>query len=260
MACLSPRVIYLLNKPTPTPERAIESKNDIEICEDVTGSAFKAMETRLKKSSQGSSKLDKDRSDVKSLMQRSAKLLRNEMSDSSPLGFSRILAEEMKNADVSFPREHMTEADGMDMVKKREYFTLKYEISKNGVMITPPNLSWTVMYLRSPPTMNEIEMCYNRFIIVTRLADLEELIQMIRMQKLNRFLQTISIFGSDSFIEHAAEELSLVGAAQFPRLGEHNYQDIGAPWDGHYVFQNILRWVYIGQDISGSVAIGKQKM
>ena len=59
------------------------------------------------------------------------------MSDSSPLGFSRILAEEMKNADVSFPREHMTEADGMDMVKKREYFTLKYEISKNGVMITP---------------------------------------------------------------------------------------------------------------------------
>ena len=119
------------------------------------------METRLKKSSQGSSKLDKDRSDVKSLMQRSAKLLRNEMSDSSPLGFSRILAEEMKNADVSFPREHMTEADGMDMVKKREYFTLKYEISKNGVMITPPNLSWTVMYLRSPPTMNEIEMCYN---------------------------------------------------------------------------------------------------
>ena len=29
----------------------------------------------------------------------------------------------------------------------------------------------------------------------TRLDDLEELIQMIRMQKLNRFLQTISIFG-----------------------------------------------------------------
>jgi hypothetical protein len=47
-------------------------------------------------------------------------------------------------------------------------------------------------------------------------------------------------------VEEVAEELSLLGAARFPRVGEHNMQKIGAPWDGHYVINDMVRWVEIG--------------
>ena len=73
MACLSPRVIYFLNKPTRTQGAEIDCKNDTKYAAYVTGSAFKAI-NRFKKSSQGSSKLDKDLSDVKSLIQTVCKI------------------------------------------------------------------------------------------------------------------------------------------------------------------------------------------
>ena len=59
-------------------------------------------------------------------------------------------------------------------------------------------------------------------------------------------MQTISLYGSENFIKETAEEFSLLGAYRFPRIGEHNIQPIGMPWDGSYVLQEMIKWVYIG--------------
>ena len=149
---------------------------------------------------------------------------------------------------LSFHARTLTEAAGIAMARKREYFTMKYGINKQGIILTPKNnqLNWTVIYLRNPPNLEEIDMCQDRVIIVTRIGNILDLVHFLRKEKLQQYLQTFSIYGSDKFVEEVAEELSLIGAARFPRIGEHNIQKIGAPWDGHYVLNEMVRWVSIG--------------
>jgi hypothetical protein len=89
-------------------------------------------------------------------------------------------------------------------------------------------------------------MCQDRFVIITRISNIQDLINSIRKEKLQQYLQTISIYGSDDFVKDVAEEFSLLGAYRFPRIGENNIQPIGMPWDGHYILQEMIKWVYIG--------------
>ena len=248
-ACLSPRVVYIKEKST----QPLNSNGFKGISEKSTEN-----DSILLRNTQSASTNDdksdslfsfgKTSTDITDLMQRSLKLLRNEITDSSPLGFAKILADSMKKIDVQYPRAYMTQADGMAMAKKREYFAMKYEIKDEAIILTPKKnpLNWTVVYLRNPPTLEEIDMCQDRFIVVTRIANIQDLVHFLRREKLLQYLQTFSIYGTDQFVEDVAEELSLLGAARFPRVGEHNLQKIGAPWDGHYVLNDMVRWVEIG--------------
>ena len=146
------------------------------------------------------------------------------------------------------PRANLTQADGLEIAKKREYFFMNYVTKRQATIINPPKnkLDWTVIYQRNLPSMMEINMCQDRFIIVTRISSINDLIYSIKKEKLQQYLQTISIHGSESFIKETAEEFSILGAYRFPRIGEHNIQPIGMPWDGHYILQDMIKWVYIG--------------
>ena len=125
---------------------------------------------------------------------------------------------------------------------------MNYVTQRLATIIYPPKnkLDWTVVYLRNLPTMMEVNMCQDRFVIVTRISSIQDLVHSIRKEKLQQYLQTISIYGSDDFVKEVAEEFSLLGAYRFPRIGEHNIQPIGMPWDGHYTLQEMIKWVYIG--------------
>lgn len=241
-ACLSPRIIYIVDSPQKS--AAFQGylndsiKNNIE----------------LKKHSQNENSVfdsnisEFNGSEIATLMQRSLKILRNECTELSPLGFANMVAEGLKNMEKILPLGHLTHADGLAMAKKREYFFMNYVTKKRATIITPPKekLDWTVVYSRDLPRMIEIDMCQDRFVIVTRISSIQDLIHSIRQQKLKPYLQTVSIYGSDDFVRSVAEELSLIGAYRFPRIGEHNIQPIGVPWDGHYVLQDMIKWVYIG--------------
>ncbi len=230
-ACMSPRVIYIKeNKPSAL------SSNGVKL--DING--FQDSKEKSK-SSCGDE-------DLSSLMLRSVKLLRNQISDASPLGFAKILAEEMKNADRMLPRANLTEADGIEVARKREYFSMAYEFTEKGVVITPSKdkLNWTVVYLRDPPNMKEIDMCQDRCVIVTRMANIYDLLHFMKREHLQQYLQTISVYGPNKFVEEVAEEFSLLGAFRFPRVGENNIQLPGTPWDGSYPLKEMVKWVYIG--------------
>jgi len=246
-ACLSPRVIYIVEKPRKSAVFQVFKSNQIQI--NSQSSEFESIENSFFNTFNKISKVsESDGFDVATLMQRSIKLLKNEYSELSPLGFAKMLAEGLKNTDITLPRTHLTQGDGMEMTKKREYFFMNYGTKSSATIINPPKnkLDWTVVYLRDLPNMLEIDMCQDRFVIVTRISSIQDLIHSIRKEKLQKYLQTISIYGSDDFVKNVAEEFSLLGAFRFPRIGEHNIQHIGVPWDGHYTLQNMIKWVYIG--------------
>lgn len=229
-ACMSPRVIYIKeNKPS-------SSSNGDKI--DFNGF----------KNDKDKSSSNRGEEDLSNLMLRSVKLLRNEITNASPLGFAKILADEMKNADSRLPRANLTDADGMEVARKREYFSMEYEFKDKGVVLTPSKekLNWTVVYLRDPPSMKEIDMCQDRCIIVTRMANIYDLLHFMQREHLQQYLQTISTYGSNEFVEEVAEEFSLIGAFRFPRVGENNMQLPGTPWDGSYPVKELVKWVYIG--------------
>ncbi len=248
-ACLSPRVIYIAEKPriSSINNKDRNSKNIDE--SDLSNDLLNTISKRMSKNLNGQKKSsNKALTDYSSLMKRSIKMLKNEITDTSPLGFARLLAIGMEKANKIFPRTHMTQSDGMQTLKKREYFSMKYEFNQMGEIIIPKNgsMDWTVVYLRNPPSIQEINMCTDRFIVVTRIADINHLVNFMKKEKLNQYLQTFSIYGSDPFVESVAEEFSLIGANRFMRVGEHNYQNVGAPWDGHFVLNEMVKWVYIG--------------
>ncbi|MFX1477615.1 MAG: acyl-CoA reductase [Promethearchaeota archaeon] len=246
-ACLSPRVIYIVEKPRKSAVFQVFKNNNIHI--DSHSSKFEAVDNSIYNIFNQIPKVSESEGfDVATLMQRSIKTLKNEYSELSPLGFAKMLAEGLKSTDITLPRMHLTQADGLEMAKKREYFFMNYGTKSRVTIINPPKnkLDWTVVYLRDLPNMLEIDMCQDRFVIVTRISSIQDLIHSIRKERLQKYLQTISIYGSDDFVKNVAEEFSLLGAYRFPRIGEHNIQHIGMPWDGHYTLQDMIKWVYIG--------------
>lgn len=253
-ACFSPRVIYIKEKP----RNSAIGANGLNGNSD--SDEWSSLETMLRKEAISNSKRERANPnsasgrDLGALMQRSAAMLKNNVTDASPLGFAKILAEKMKKVSNLFPRANQTEADGIAMTKKREYFSMNYEMNDKGIMITPRTdnkLDWTVLYLRNPPTLNEIDMFQDRFICVTRISNILDLVHFMREEGLQKYLQTISIDGTEEFIEETAHELSLLGAARFPRIGDHNKIVLGAPWDGHYILTELVRWTYYEPKMSG---------
>ncbi len=246
-ACLSPRVIYIVDNPQKSALLQETNFNSSQINTDsIEGVSVKnSFSNAIDKISH---KSESDGYDLSTLMQRSIKVLRNDVSELSPLGFAKMLAKGLKNTDIMLPRAHLTQADGLKIAKKREYYFINYVPKKQATIINPPKnkLDWTVVYQRTLPSMMEIDMCQDRFLIVTRISSIHDLIYSIRKEKLQQYLQTISLYGPENFIKETAEEFSLLGAYRFPRIGEHNIQPIGMPWDGHYVLQEMIKWVYIG--------------
>lgn len=247
-ACLSPRVIYIVDDPQKSAVFQEERERySPQIHSESSGvsSIKNSFFTTIDKISRAS---ETDGYDISVLMQRSVKMLKNKYSELSPLGFAKMLAKGLKNTDEMLPRAHLTQADGLETTKKREYFFMNYVTQRLATIIYPPKnkLDWTVVYLRNLPTIMEVNMCQDRFVIITRISSVQDLINSIRKEKLQQYLQTISIYGSDDFVKDVAEEFSLLGAYRFPRIGENNIQPIGMPWDGHYILQEMIKWVYIG--------------
>ena len=242
-ACLSPRIIYIVEKPHKVDFTQIE---DPEIQKSNSNlNNFSLIEESF--SDNGDIFIGSNNHNIVSQMQRSMKLLKNEISELSTKGFAKLLAQGLKEADTILPRSHLTQADGIQMNKKREYFLMNYAFKKRASLFYPSKdkLDWTAIYLRDLPSMKEVDMCQDRFVIVTRISNIQDLIYSIRKEDLQQYLQTVSIYGTDDFVKEVSEELSLLGANRFPRIGEHNVQSIGMPWDGHYTLQEMIKWVYI---------------
>lgn len=255
-ACLSPRIIYIIDNPH---ESAIPKENESELSQknddlsDIS-SLNNLFADDINKISHSS---EVGGYNMSVLMKRSLKMLRNSYSELSPIGFAKMLAEGLKNADRVLPRANLTQTDSLEMQRKREYFFINYVTKKKATILYPPKnkLDWTVVFMRSLPKINEIHMCQNRFVICCRISSIQDLIYNIRREKLQQYLQTAAIYGSDEFVKQVAEELSLLGAFRFPRAGEHNSNDFGLPWDGKYVLQDMIRWCYIcfpKEDINGN--------
>ncbi len=241
-ACLSPRVIYVIENPHNSEILDLDKEFSLSNSRNTDKKIFDDLfvnEFTFNKS---------DDFSVKNMMKRSIKSLKDSYSKLSTYGFAKMLAEGLKKAEYLFPRAHLTQADGMEILKKREYFFINYVVKNQATIITPSknDLSWTVVYLRNLPSISEIDMCQDRFVIVSRILNIEELIHSIRKEGLQQYLQTISLFGSDQMVKELAEEFSLLGANRFPRVGEHNQHSVGMPWDGHYILQDMIKWVYIG--------------
>ncbi len=246
-ACLSPRIVYIVDDPHEIAMNSITSKNDDGIDLDIieNNSINNSLIKTFDKNSTSQTIFENS---LETQMIRSIKLIKNNLSNLSPIGFARLLANSLKKVDKILPRADITQTDGLEMAKKRQYFMMKYVAHNRAKIFTPPKdkLDWTVVYLRDLPTKLEIDMCQNRFVIVTRVSSINNLIYSIRNEKLQQYLQTISIYGSDKFIKDVAEDFSLLGAYRFPRVGEHNIHSIGMPWDGHYVLNDLIKWVYLG--------------
>ncbi|MFO8020709.1 MAG: acyl-CoA reductase [Promethearchaeia archaeon] len=245
-ACLSPRVIYIMDDPQ---ESAVYKEEGQNTLSNKSQNDRKTLDNPVLDSlSDIPTRNNENGTNIETLMQRSIKQLRNQYSELSPMGFAKMLADGLKLTDKILPRANLTHSDGLSVERKREYFFMNYVTKKRATILTPPmdKLDWTVVFLRDLPNRKEIDMCQNRFLIVTRISSIEDLIHSIRKEKLQRYLQTVSIYGSDNFIKEVAEELSLAGAYRFPKVGEHNNHPIGMPWDGHYVLQDLTKWVYIG--------------
>ncbi|MHA1743623.1 MAG: acyl-CoA reductase [Candidatus Heimdallarchaeota archaeon] len=162
--------------------------------------------------------------------------------------FAKTLASKMALIEQRYPRTHLAQGEIVDTTRKRDHFLMHHELEGTGELFLPENgkANWTVAFLKKQPTPQEINFCINRFIIVAPVADINEIYQLITANKLSRFLQTCSLFGSEPFVNAAAEELSFLGVYRFPRVGEHNSQKMGLPWDGQYILQQLVRWVYLG--------------
>lgn len=242
-ACCSPRIIFVQEKE----KLELQDKNH-DLRNEIVNS-MQNINGRIKINKQDL-KPEYD-SKLFTLISESMDQLRKTITYNSALGFATLLSLELNEVSKKLARINMTEAEAIDTLNKRDYYTFNIESKGWGKIFVPTdsgltqNTDWTILYLRKMPINSDLDVCVNRFVIITQFRKLEEIIKWIEKIQIKRYIQTFSIYSEMEKTKSFADKLTLLGACTITLPGEMNIHKYSAPHDGAYDLKELVRWVSI---------------
>ncbi len=122
-------------------------------------------------------------------------------------------------------------------------------LKREGAKIyTPPKNSpdWTVVYLpkNTELTLNDIDACMNRFLVVKEIESLDDISEFIRRNNLERYMQVAGIY-PDTYLSNpeVTERLWNLGFSKLSKIGEHQIFYPGASHDDVVPLLEFTRYV-----------------
>ena len=153
--------------------------------------------------------------------------------------FAQLLAEEMDRVSRELPNDKIDCQRASPILSNREYYLIQLEMPGLGRLFQSEGSSWTVVYSSVMPTAADLNTCQGRFVIVSRIEDLKQVLTFIDENRLGPYLQTMSYQGNDlDFIQAA----TLRGISDVTLPGQVNVKPLGSSHDGLY---NLVELTYV---------------
>lgn len=155
-----------------------------------------------------------------------------------PAGFAERLAQALEQRELAQPSGRVNAEVAATIQARRGFYEVRAAHSpETRVWSSPGSVAWTVVYEDDPVFQTS---CLHRFILVKRIANLDELIR--AAEPARSHVSTIGLAASDTEQGEIAVRLARWGATRVCPLGK--MQDPPVTWhhDGRPVLADLITW------------------
>lgn len=154
--------------------------------------------------------------------------------------FMDALATALKAQSKILPQGQLSIDEAVEITKVREAGKFQEIFGDGIIMSSQGNTNWTVIYEKSPAyRLSPL----NRTIYIKSFHNLEEILG--PMDGFGGYLQTAGILASPKETTAIAKRLVSFGCTRITEIGQMGEGKIGAPHDGTYQFEQLIKWVSI---------------
>lgn len=160
-----------------------------------------------------------------------------------PTEFLRCLAEHLEILSHQLPQAPLSLDEKVEMTRARERGRFEEACGDGLLMIPEESTAWTIIYEQSP----EYRISpLNRAVYVKPYRNLEEILR--SMEGFGPYLQSVGILAAPAETTEIAGKLASLGATRFTEIGRMGKESLGAPHDGKYQLQQLIKWVAIERE------------
>lgn len=160
--------------------------------------------------------------------------------------FASELAKSMENVTKELPKGKTNAGQASSIVSNRQKYLLELELEGTGKLYESKGTDWTVVYSERKPTSQDINACVGRFIFVTPISSLNEVIDFIKKYNLKPYLQVLGYNGKDKGFMDAA---TYNGFSLITRPGQMGIHAPGSSHDGIYNLAELTNVVTHQKDL-----------
>ena len=153
--------------------------------------------------------------------------------------FAKILADELETFADKWPPGELDINEQVELTKVREQATFEAAVGEKSVMFpSDRSARWTIIVTNeTEPSPSPL----NRCIVLRPIDDIAQIPPLFR--PISGYLQSVGLAGPLPRIRQLAIELGAVGVNRFTTLGTMLAGVTGAPHDGRFGLQDLVRWV-----------------
>lgn len=156
------------------------------------------------------------------------------------VSFAEKLSNSLKILNKVFPKSYLNTWTSVKTLQDRQYCLIKYGINKGQKvkLYSSFNADYTVILTESFPDKEDIDRCFNRFVLICPYENKEDICEYIE-KNLKKYLQTMGYSGGDNeFIER----MTLLGVSIVTKPGEMSAHYPGTSHDG---LHNLKEMTYV---------------
>ncbi|OLS15061.1 MAG: acyl-CoA reductase [Promethearchaeota archaeon CR_4] len=154
--------------------------------------------------------------------------------------FARELAKGMEDVEQELPKGNIDAGQAADILNKRENYLLDFDIKGRGEVYSSQGTKWTVIYSEDKPKLRDINACFGRFIFLTSVKTLDEIIDFLGALHLKPQLQIMGYNGNDLDFVDAA---TLNGVSHITKPGQMGIHAPGSSHDGMFNLAQLTKVV-----------------
>lgn len=153
------------------------------------------------------------------------------------VNFAEELATSLNFLSEVFPKAYLNAWSSVKTIQDRQYCLLKYGINKGQkvTLFSSFNADYTVILEESLPDKEDINRCFNRFVLISPYEKKEEVLEYVE-KNLKEYLQTMGYSGDD---EKFIEEITSIGVSIVTKPGDMSSHYPGTSHDGLYNLQEM---------------------
>lgn len=154
--------------------------------------------------------------------------------------FAETIGEKLKSFTQMLPKSYLNPWSSMKILQDRQYCLFKYGVKNNEKvkMYSSYNADYTVISSNRMPDKQDIDRCFNRFIIVCPYENDNEVHEYVK-NNLSDYLQTMGYSGTNKgFIE----KMTLLGVSLVTKPGE---MPLHAPGTSHDGLHNLNEMTFV---------------
>jgi hypothetical protein len=151
--------------------------------------------------------------------------------------FAEKLSKSLNFLSEVFPKAYLNAWNSVKTIQDRQYCLIKYGINKGEKvkLYSSFNADYTVILEESFPDKEDINRCFNRFVLVCPYENKNDICEYVE-ENLKDYLQTMGYSGDD---EKFIEDMTLIGVSIVTKPGDMSAHCPGTSHDGLHNLQEM---------------------